>query len=102
MSEWFDAGAFEEFPDSAGWPVMVGGQPIAVFRMGGTLHALLDLCTHGHARLSDGWVEDGCVECPLHQGRFDLATGAPMCKPVTVAVERFPVRLVGGRVQVLV
>jgi len=32
------------------------------------------------------WVEDRWVECPLHQGRFELATGKPLCEPVTDAV----------------
>ncbi|CAN5265358.1 non-heme iron oxygenase ferredoxin subunit [soil metagenome] len=100
MSEWHDAGPLEDLPDSAGWPAVLGNVPVALFRQGDTAFALIDLCSHGHARLSDGWVEDGCVECPLHQGRFDLATGAPICKPVTEPVTSFPVRVVAGRVEV--
>ena len=49
---------------------------------------------------SDGYVEDGCVECPLHQGTFDLRTGAPCKAPVTEPVRSFPVRVVAGRVEV--
>ena len=64
------------------------------------LYALYDLCTHGAAKLSDGYVEDGCVECPLHQGTFDIRTGAPCKAPVTEAVRTFPVRVVAGRVEV--
>ena len=53
---------------------------IAVFRMGEEIFALHDLCTHGHARLSEGFVENGCVECPLHQGLVDIRTGAPRAR----------------------
>lgn len=63
----------------------VTGTPddIAVLRDGDELYALDDTCTHALASLSEGWVEDGAVECPLHSGRFDLATGKALCLPLT-------------------
>lgn len=63
---WHDVGGvnLDDFPDGAVWPAVAGGVPVAVFRQGEGLYALHDLCTHGAAKLSDGWVEDGCVECP--------------------------------------
>jgi len=102
MSQWHDVGEPDDFPDQAVWPVRAAGVELAVFRLGAALHALHDRCTHGMARLSDGYVEDGCVECPLHQGLFHIATGEPRCAPVTEAVRTFPVRVVAGRVQVCV
>lgn len=52
----------------------------------GRFYAVDDTCTHEVASLADGWVEDGCVECPLHSSRFDLKTGEvsglPATKPV--------------------
>lgn len=80
--------------------VKVGELPIAIVRTGGTLHAVHDVCTHQYALLSDGYVEDGCIECPLHQGRFDLATGAAQCAPVSEPITVYPVRVEGGRVMV--
>jgi anthranilate 1,2-dioxygenase ferredoxin subunit len=97
---WHDVGEPDDFPDQSAWPVRVADTDVAVFRLGEALHALHDRCTHGNARLSDGYVEDGCVECPLHQGLFHIASGAPRCAPVTEAVRCFPVRVVAGRVQV--
>src|SRR5450830_489327 len=100
MSDWFDVGDAGDFADGEVAPAMAGGQPVAVFRLGEELFALKDLCTHGNAKLSDGYVEDGCVECPLHQGLFDIRSGAARCAPVTEAVRSFPVRVVAGRVEV--
>lgn len=100
MAEWHDVGEPGDFPDGSAWPLRVAGQDVAVFRLGEELHALADRCTHGMARLSDGYVEDGCVECPLHQGSFDIRSGEPRCAPATVAVRSFPVRVVAGRVEV--
>ena len=45
--------------------------------------AVEDRCPHMAAPLSIGEL-DGCVvACPLHNGRFDLATGDPVQMPTT-------------------
>jgi 3-phenylpropionate/trans-cinnamate dioxygenase ferredoxin subunit len=49
----------------------------------GTVWALDDTCTHEDASLADGWVEDGCVECPLHTSKFCLKDGAVQGLPAT-------------------
>lgn len=102
MSEvtWHDVGETDDFPDQQPWPVVVQGVPIAMIRDGEEIFALHDMCTHGAARLTDGFVENGCVECPLHQGLFDLRTGAAMCAPLEEPVRTFPVRVVAQRVQI--
>jgi nitrite reductase/ring-hydroxylating ferredoxin subunit len=47
------------------------------------LVAVEDRCPHMSAPLSIG-VLDGCVvACPLHSGRFDLASGEPLQMPTT-------------------
>jgi len=56
------------------------------------------VCTHQFALLSDGYVEHGCIECPLHQGRFDLKTGAPLCAPVTEPVRVYRVKVEDAKV----
>jgi 3-phenylpropionate/trans-cinnamate dioxygenase ferredoxin subunit len=66
---------------------------IAVFNDNGEFFAIDDTCTHAQASLSEGWVEDGQVECPLHSGMFCLRTGDAVGLP--------PVRGVGVH-QVLV
>lgn len=76
------------------------GFEIALVRSGDQVFAVDDRCTHGDARLSDGFVLDHCIECPLHQGQFDLRTGAPLCEPVTEPVRCYPVRIDGDSVQV--
>jgi nitrite reductase/ring-hydroxylating ferredoxin subunit len=54
--------------------------PIAVFHTeDGELFAIDDTCTHQDASLTDGWVEDCEVECPLHASKFNLRTGTGRC-----------------------
>ena len=100
MQNWFDVGTPDEFSESCVSAVQAGGQAVAVFRVDGELFALRDKCSHGNARLSEGYIEDGCVECPLHQGLIDIRSGAPKTAPITEPVRTFPVRVVAGRVEV--
>ena len=100
MTTWIDLGAADEFCEDTPVAKQAGGQPLAVFRLGDDVYALRDKCSHGNARLSDGYVEDGCVECPLHQGLIDIRSGAARSAPITTAVRSFPVRVVAGRVEV--
>jgi nitrite reductase/ring-hydroxylating ferredoxin subunit len=97
---WTEVGVSDEFPEGAGWPVSACGTTIAIIRFEGRLFGLHDQCTHGAAQLSSGWVEEGWVECPLHQGRFELATGKPLCVPVTEAVRCYEIHETDGRVWV--
>lgn len=100
MTQWHVVGATDDFTEDEPVAVVAANKPIAMFRLGEELFALHDLCTHGHARLSEGYVEDGCVECPLHQGLVDIRTGAPKCAPIVEAVRSYPVRVVDGKVEI--
>jgi nitrite reductase/ring-hydroxylating ferredoxin subunit len=97
---WIDAASEQDVADGEVLAVSMQGVPIVLVREGDKIFALHDQCTHGAARLSEGFVENGCIECPLHQGLFDLATGEPRSAPVKLAVKIYPVRREGGRVAV--
>lgn len=78
----------------------VGNDFLAVYNVDGRFYATSDICTHAHAHLSDGYIEDDIVECPLHQGRFHIPTGKAISAPVTEDVRTFPVRVEDGNVLV--
>ena len=78
----------------------VDGRAIAIFRLEDGVYALRDRCTHGNGRLSDGYVEDGLVECPLHAGCFDIRTGRARRAPVTIDVRSYPTHVKDGTVYV--
>ena len=100
MTEWIDVAAAADVAPNAATAIEAGGHQIVLFRLDDAVFALLDQCSHGYARLSDGYVEDGCVECPLHQGLVDIRTGEPRSAPITESVRRFAARIVGDRVEV--
>jgi len=96
---WHDAAASADIAEDEALGVTLLGVPIALFRLAGEVFALHDQCPHGQALLSEGFVENGCVECPLHQGMVDIRSGAPRSPPIIDPVRAYPTRIVDGRVQ---
>ena len=101
MSEnWIDVLALESVPEGDVTSVNVGGQEIALYEVEGEVFATNNFCTHGAARMSDGFLEGREIECPLHQGRFDVCTGKAMCAPLSKDIRVYPVRIENKRVLV--
>jgi nitrite reductase/ring-hydroxylating ferredoxin subunit len=77
--------------------VRVGDREIALYHLpGGDFRATDNVCTHEYALLSDGWLEDGCIECPLHAARFDVKTGKALCAPAETNLQVFEVKVEGA------
>jgi MocE subfamily Rieske [2Fe-2S] domain protein len=98
--DWHFAGNADDFEDEDVDQVMVGSLAIAVYRAKGEFYATQDLCTHEHAYLSDGVLIDCVVECPFHQGRFDVRTGAALSAPVIDPLKTYPLKVIGGKIYV--
>ncbi len=56
-------------------------------------------CTHGDADLSAGTILGCEIECPKHNGRFDLRTGEGTRRPIKEAVATYEIRVRDGRVE---
>lgn len=94
-TRWVRIGSDDDFAEDEPTRRSLGGLDIAVFRVDGKLYALDDHCSHGDASLSDGWVEGNCVECPLHQARFNLLTGEAETGPAVEPVRSYKLRTDG-------
>jgi NAD(P)H-dependent nitrite reductase small subunit len=95
---WQRVAALAELADDAPFAVKLGDRRIALYRLDGRIHALDDVCTHALALLSQGFIENGAVECPLHGARFDIATGRCLSPPATVDLRTYEVRIEGDMV----
>jgi nitrite reductase/ring-hydroxylating ferredoxin subunit len=89
-----------EIPVDEAKRVIIGDLQIAVFNLEGSFYATDDVCTHAYASLSEGYIEDGCVECPLHAGLFDIKTGKAQGVPVVEDLKTFPIRIEGEDIYV--
>ena len=95
---WTDAVPVDEVPVDDVIGIVVDGHDVALYSVDGEIYATGNVCTHGQARLCEGFLEGHEIECPLHQGKFDVRNGQPTCAPVTEAIPSYPVRIEGGRV----
>ncbi|UAB91622.1 non-heme iron oxygenase ferredoxin subunit (plasmid) [Ruegeria sp. SCSIO 43209] len=80
--------------------VQIGPRLIAVYDTPSGVYASLALCNHGGADLCDGYFDGHVIECPLHQGAFDVRDGKPVSAPATRAMRVFETRIQDGMVQV--
>nr|WP_315594163.1 non-heme iron oxygenase ferredoxin subunit [uncultured Cupriavidus sp.] len=99
MSEtWVEAASVESVPIDDVAAFNVEGKDIALYSVDGEIFATDNICTHGHARLCDGFLDGHEIECPLHQGKFDVRNGAALCAPLTESIRSYPVRIEGNKV----
>jgi MocE subfamily Rieske [2Fe-2S] domain protein len=76
-----------------------GGCTYAVYRSGDDqYHATDGICTHGNTHLATGMVKGNLIECPKHNGRFDMRDGSTKRPPVCIALKTYPVRVTEGRI----
>jgi 3-phenylpropionate/trans-cinnamate dioxygenase ferredoxin subunit len=75
------------------------GRTFAIYRTDEDEYFASDgLCTHEKVHLSGGLVMGCIIECPKHNGRFDVRTGEAKGAPVCVDLATYPVKVEAGRV----
>jgi naphthalene 1,2-dioxygenase ferredoxin component len=97
---WLDVAQRNEVSDLDIKAVRVGDRELALYEVQGEVFATDNQCTHGDARLSDGFLEGNEIECPFHQGRFDVCTGKALCGPLTQDIQTHAVKVDGTRILV--
>jgi naphthalene 1,2-dioxygenase ferredoxin component len=95
---WIDVSAKDDVPQEDVIGVEAQGRDIALYGVEGEVYASDGICTHGHARLCDGFLDGYEIECPLHQGKFDVRDGRGTCAPIAQDLRSYPVRIEDGRV----
>lgn len=99
-SHWVDVAAQDELEEDDVIQVEVNGKKIAVFLVDDTYYAIDDGCTHELASLSEGYLEDTVIECPLHQGAFCIKTGRALHAPAEQPVNTYDVEVKNDRIYV--
>lgn len=95
---WIELTAVDAIPEDDVIGIDAEGKSFALYQVDGEIYATDNICTHGNARLCDGFLEGHEIECPLHQGKFDIRNGKAMCAPLTEDVKTYPVKIEGTRV----
>jgi nitrite reductase/ring-hydroxylating ferredoxin subunit len=78
-----DGGPIFDLPESSMRRVTQGDLDVLVAHTPAGIVAVDDRCPHMSAPLSIGELEGCVVQCPLHEGRFDLCSGEVVQMPTT-------------------
>ena len=97
---WHDVAACAAIEADGPLAIEIAGRRLALFSVENAFYATDDICTHGHAFLSDGFLDGHIIECPLHGGCFDIRSGAATLEPATIGISTYPIRIVGDRIEV--
>ena len=89
-----------ELPPGKMTCVAVDRERVLVANVGGTFHAIRDICGHRHESLSKGTLFGYVVECPLHFACFDVRSGKFISGPASADVPAYEVRIDGNVVYV--
>lgn len=98
--DWREVIAVADLEENWVTRVEVGRRLIAIYDTPSGIYASLALCNHGGADLCDGYFDDHVIECPLHQGAFDVRDGRPVAAPATRPMRVLEARVQNGKVQV--
>lgn len=80
---------------------VIGGREVAIYHdTDGSFHASDAYCTHERAKLCEGLLMDGVIECPRHGGQFRVSDGKALGPPVIIDVQVFPVKVEDDEVHV--
>lgn len=74
--------------------------PIVVFNIGGELYAIADVCSHDDGPVGDGELDGYEITCPRHGASFDVRNGKVLSLPAVVDIPAYPVRVIGGMIEV--
>jgi len=80
----------------------VGGRELVICHTREGVFALDNICTHAHARLSEGRLRSTRLTCPLHGASFDVRDGRVLGSPAEAPLPTHAVRVVDGTIEVAV
>ena len=58
------------------------------------------ICTHESVHLEEGLVMDGEIECPMHQGIFDIKTGKAKSPPACEDLKSYPIKVEENKIYI--
>jgi len=91
-----------ELPPGRMQACLLGGREILVCHTREGVFALDNICTHAHARLSEGRLRATRLVCPLHGASFDIRDGRVLGPPAELALPTHAVRVVEDTIEVAV
>jgi nitrite reductase/ring-hydroxylating ferredoxin subunit len=100
MTQFAFAMRLDELPLGSMRACTLGGREFVICHTREGVFALDNICTHAHARLSEGRLRATRLVCPLHGASFDIRDGRVLGPPAEVPLPTHAVRVVDGAIEV--
>jgi 3-phenylpropionate/trans-cinnamate dioxygenase ferredoxin component len=102
LTEFVRVASVSDLPGNGILALPVGQDEVMVARIGDEYFALDGWCSHEAGLLGEGNLHEGTceIECPVHEGFFDLKTGAATAPPADMPVTVYAVRIEGDDILV--
>jgi nitrite reductase/ring-hydroxylating ferredoxin subunit len=95
---WVEAGGIDEIADAHALVVQLDdGERVAIYRHGGKVSAISNVCAHQNGPLGEGRIIDGCVTCPWHGFQYRPEDGCAPA-PYTEKLATYRLKLQGDRI----
>ena len=95
MADFERAAALADVPPGQCIEASVGGTPVALYNVEGTVYATSNVCIHRGGPLGQGLLEGSVVMCPWHAWTWDVRSGENTANP-SLTIATFPVKVEGG------
>jgi len=99
-AEFVKVAKLSEIADPGRQVVEVDERLIVIFKVGGEVFALDDVCTHDDGPLGEGELVDHTIACPRHGAKFDIRDGRALTMPATRQTVAHQVKIEGDEVSV--
>lgn len=100
MADWVYVPKGTELAEGMMISVSAAGRHLILYRTASGYFATDRRCTHQGADLSRGYLDQEVIECPVHQGRFSVRTGAPLGAPACTPLRTYPIKIIDDKVYV--
>jgi 3-phenylpropionate/trans-cinnamate dioxygenase ferredoxin subunit len=97
--EYLDISPAADLPPGERLFVELEGKPIVIFNIANQLFSIADVCSHDEGPVGEGQLEGYNITCPRHGAQFDVRSGKVVQMPAVVDIPAYPVRVVGGMIQ---
>ncbi|BEU21162.1 non-heme iron oxygenase ferredoxin subunit [Paraburkholderia terrae] len=100
--QWRCAGELAQLSEDNPIEYKLDGVEVGIFKVGGQIYALENVCPHAYALLTQGFIDGETVECPLHEAVFHIPSGKCLKEPGGRDLKTYAVRLAGEEIQIKV
>ncbi len=82
---------------NSGMVIMVKGNPIALFNVGGKFIAWDNRCPHRGASLADGNISEDIIQCKFHLWEFDVKKACAL-QNQEIKVKTYTIKIQGDEI----